>query len=363
MVGQGSSTGQHDAVGYQNTADRLCPDRGIGGFDFVVMGDMPYNTKEINRDQHFERLIAAINKLQPAFSIHVGDIKSGSTLCDDATLEKIKAYFMTFQQPLVYTPGDNEWTDCHRKSNGPFDPIERLAKIRNMFFPKAASWGQQTLAVTRQSDVSAFTHMVENARWTTQNILFVTVHVVGSNNNLRQNREATLEFLERNQANVAWINEAFAVAKRDGVQGIVLAMQANPDWRARHGDGNGFQDTVEALATNAAEFGKPLLIVHGDTHTFGIDQPLRHPKDNKKILTTSCGWKSSAMNISMRCVYWSTRRIPCRSLFSRCLSLKTWSSCSAKCCTRLIAPPGAKRGVRSMTGGAERPHALSGSRA
>ena len=118
----------------------------------------------------------------------------------------------------------------------------------------------------------------------TQNILFVTVHVVGSNNNLRQNQEATLEFLERNKANLAWINEAFAVAKRDGVQGIVLAMQANPDWRAKHGDGSGFQDTVEALVNNAAEFGKPLLIVHGDTHTFGIDQPLRHPKDNKKIL-------------------------------------------------------------------------------
>ena len=109
------------------------------------------------------------------------------------------------------------------------------------------------------------------------------VHAVGSNN-LRQNREATLECLDRNQANIAWINEAFAVATRDGAQGIVLAMQADPDWRAKHGDGSGFQDTVEALANNAAEFGKPLLIVHGDTHTFTIDQPLQHPKDDKKIL-------------------------------------------------------------------------------
>ena len=182
-------------MGYQRTAHRLCPNCVIGGdLYFVVMGDMPYNTKEVNRDRHFERLIAAINKLQPTFSIHIGDIKSGSTLCDDATFEKIKAYFMTFQQPLVYTPGDNEWTDCHRKSNGPFDPIERLAKIRSMFFPKAVSRGQQTLSVTRQSDVSAFTQMVENARWVTQYILFVTVHVVGSNNNLRQNRRRRLNF-------------------------------------------------------------------------------------------------------------------------------------------------------------------------
>jgi hypothetical protein len=255
-----------------------------GGFDFVVMGDMPYTTKDVDQNLPFERVIAAINKLQPAFSIHIGDIKSGSTLCDDATFEKIKAYFMTFQKPLVYVPGDNEWTDCHRKSNGPFDPIERLAKIRAMFFPQAVSWGQQTLSVTRQSDVSAFTKMVENARWVTQNILFVTVHVVGSNNNLRQNQDAALEFFERNKANIAWINEAFTVAKRDNVQGIVLAMHADPDFRARHGDGNGFQDTMGALANHAADFGKPLLIVHGDTHVFTIDQPLRHPKDDKKIL-------------------------------------------------------------------------------
>jgi Calcineurin-like phosphoesterase len=255
-----------------------------GGFDFVVMGDLPYTTKDVDQDRHFERLIAAINKIQPTFSIHIGDIKSGSALCNDATFEKIKAYFLTFQKPLVYVPGDNEWTDCHRKSNGPFDPLERLAKIRGMFFPQAMSWGQQTLSVIRQSDVSAFPQMVENARWVTQNILFVTVHVVGSNNNLRQQREAALEFLERNQANMAWINEAFTIAKRDNVQAIVLAMHANPDWRGRHGDGSGFQDTIATLATNAADFGKPLLIVHGDTHTFTIDQPLRHPKDDKKIL-------------------------------------------------------------------------------
>jgi hypothetical protein len=179
---------------------------------------------------------------------------------------------------------NTRWTDCHRKSNGPFDPIERLARLRAMFFPQAVSLGQHTLSVTRQSDVNPFTQMVENARWVTQNILFVTVHVVGSNNNLRQQREAALEFLERNQANIAWINEAFAVARRDNVQGIVLAMHADPDFRTRHGDGSGFKDTLETLARQAADFGKPLLIVHGDTHVFTIDQPLRHPNDDKKTL-------------------------------------------------------------------------------
>jgi len=252
-------------------------------FTFVVLGDMPYSSPEVDRHEPFRRLIATINRVQPAFSIHVGDFKSGSTLCDDATFDRIYALFMTFEQPLIYTPGDNEWTDCHRKSNGPFDPLERLEKIRTMFFPTVASLGKTALSVTRQSDVSAFTNMVENARWVKNGILFVTVHVIGSNNNLRQNRDAALEFLARNQANIAWINEAFNAAKAEQLRGVVLAMQADPDFKLRHGDGSGFQETLEALSKNAADFGKPVLLVHGDSHEFIIDQPLRHP-DGKKFL-------------------------------------------------------------------------------
>ena len=250
-------------------------------FAFVVLGDMPYTTPEMDRDQQFTRLIATVNQAQPAFSIHVGDIKSGSTRCDDATFDKIKGFFMTFEQPLVYTPGDNEWTDCHRKSNGPFDPLERLGKLRALFFPAAVSLGKTTLAVTRQSDVSTFKKMVENARWVKNGVLFVTVHAVGSNNNLRQERQAALEFFERDQANIAWINEAFSVARTDQLRGIVLAMQADLGFNRRHGDGSGLKDTLDTLAKNAAEFGKPVLIVHGDSHEFIVDQPLRHPDGQK----------------------------------------------------------------------------------
>jgi hypothetical protein len=252
-------------------------------FEFVVFGDMPYTTQNVDRDQAFIRLIAAINAVQPAFSIHVGDIKSGSTRCDDATFEKIKAYFMTFQQPLVYTPGDNDWTDCHRTSNGAFDPLERLEKLRALFFPQATSLGKQTLALTRQSDVSAFTKMVENARWAHNGLLFVTVHVVGSNNNLRQNRDAALEFSARNQANLAWLSEAFAFARTERLQGIVLAMHAELNFQAKHGDGSGFKDTLDALSRHAAEFGKPVLIMHGDSHAYTVDQPLPHPNGEKSL--------------------------------------------------------------------------------
>jgi len=59
---------------------------------------------------------------------HLGDIKNGSSTCSDEYFQRIKTDFDLFQDPLVYTIGDNEWTDCHRPNNGPYDPLERLAK-------------------------------------------------------------------------------------------------------------------------------------------------------------------------------------------------------------------------------------------
>jgi hypothetical protein len=125
--------------------------------------------------------------------------------------------------------------------------------------------------------------MVENARWVFNGIVFATVHAVGSNNNLRQERDAALEFLARNQANIAWIQEAFHLAKTSQAYGLVLAMQADPGFQRPHGDGSGFKEMLEALARSAADFGKPVLLVHGDSHAFILDQPLRHP-ESKKLL-------------------------------------------------------------------------------
>ena len=48
-------------------------------FEFVAIGDMPY---VLPKDyERFDRVIAAINTAKPAFTIHVGDIKSGSSPC------------------------------------------------------------------------------------------------------------------------------------------------------------------------------------------------------------------------------------------------------------------------------------------
>ena len=93
-------------------------------FSFMALGDTPYTVPR--DDSAFQRLIARTNQLRPAFTVHLGDIKSGDTHCTDAVFSRALELFDLFEQPLVYTPGDNEWTDCHRANNGSYDPVERL---------------------------------------------------------------------------------------------------------------------------------------------------------------------------------------------------------------------------------------------
>jgi hypothetical protein len=56
-------------------------------FSFVALGDMPYGNPE-EAYPPYEALIEVINATTPDFSIHVGDIKAGSTPCTDEEFQK-----------------------------------------------------------------------------------------------------------------------------------------------------------------------------------------------------------------------------------------------------------------------------------
>ncbi len=249
-------------------------------FEFVALGDMPYDAE---RDPpRFERLIDAINRVKPAFSVHVGDTKSGAAPCSDAWNARVAGWFGRFEQPLVYTPGDNEWTDCHRRKAGGHDPLERLAKLRETFFAEPRSLGKAPMPLATQPQESAFEATPENARWERDGIVFATVHVVGSNNNFEaRNRAAAAEFFERNAANLAWIAAAFERARAVDARGLVLLMQA--ELLATQDGHSGYADTVKAIVRGAEAFARPVLVVHGDYHTFVVDHPFR-TGDGKKAL-------------------------------------------------------------------------------
>lgn len=244
-------------------------------FEFLVMGCMPYHFPA--DAERFENVIEAANAAAPAFSVHCGDVKSGRAVNDDASLLRVKAWFDQFEQPLVYVPGDNEWTDSHTAAAGAFDPLERLAFVRRLFYSEneLRSLGRVSLPLVRQSAQAEFADYVEHQRWEREGLVFATLHVVGSNNNRREDAaEAMAEFAAREGAVLAWLRESFAAAAN--AKALVLFMQANPFDEAKHGKprSSGFESFVPALSDAVRRYGKPVYLFHADSHYFRMDKPL-----------------------------------------------------------------------------------------
>jgi hypothetical protein len=285
-------------------------------FDFVALGDTAYR---VPADLPlYDALIEKINAAKPAFTIHVGDIW-GATPCTQEEYDKVRARFQTFRAPLVYTPGDNEWVDCREPAvieaylrflrnsatpedlrllaplrtfeaaytrKGYDDVLARLADIRRIFFAKPESLGRKPMPLERQADVSDFKDVPENARWTYKGVTFATVHVPGSQNNFFINDAGTSgEAVQRNRAAIAWLESTFAKAKTSDAKAVVIAMHAqlflSGDGDAEFGQpvrggGDGpFFWLARALRDLGAEYGRPVLLIHGDFHQLVIDKPFR----------------------------------------------------------------------------------------
>lgn len=229
---------------------------------FAAFGDTPYHTAEL---EAVPRLIDEVNAAGVAFSVFLGDLKGGGR-CEDAHYVTAVREFNAFTAPLVYTPGDNEWTDCQDSGQ---DPLERLARLRQVMFPTDESFGRRRLVLDQQRP-----DYPENARWRVGAVQFATVHVVGSNNH----RSDTQEFRARDAAVRGWLHETFVRAAAGGAGAVVIFMQADPAfdvppdqraaWRV-----DGFDGFLEALRQEAAAFARPVVVVHGDGHRYRVDTP------------------------------------------------------------------------------------------
>jgi hypothetical protein len=252
-------------------------------FAFALFGDLAYRPEQ---ESWLENVLTDLETVPSlAFVIHVGDLghpRFGS--CTNELWARRLAQFQALPQPLIYTPGDDEWTDCHEQGGAPgYDPLERLAQLRVVFFTGEQSLGQRTIALTRQSRTTDATRAKyrENARWTLGGVTFVTLHVVGSNNGLGRTPQGDAEFAERNAANLAWLREGFAAARTSGSRAIMIMQQANifhefpPITSELARQQSGFADLRALLERETIAFGKPVVLAHGDSHFFRIDKPIQ----------------------------------------------------------------------------------------
>ena len=244
-------------------------------FSFAVLGDTPYNEAE---ERQFAAMIGRINREPLAFVVHVGDFKGGGA-CSDALFAQRRAQFDSFERPLVYTPGDNEWTDCRRDYMGSFDPLERLARLRQVFFGEPRSLGASKMPTAVQSLCSAppppgcGCAYPENRAWEHGGIAFVTLNVSGSDNNVGFDAASDAEARCRDAANAQWLERAVVTAAAPAMRALVIAAQANP-WISKKPV---FAPLLAQVEAAHARLHKPILFVHGDSHTYRVDTPFAAP--------------------------------------------------------------------------------------
>jgi hypothetical protein len=299
-------------------APAIADDRGgdeRGGDEKVtvaVFGDWPYSqvllsnaallTKSINSDPDVSLVI------------HVGDIHSGSMACTSAGIlppiptsnpgwnQSIYFQFQQFRFPLVYTPGDNEWTDCHKtKQFKSGDPLKELASVRSLFFARPGkTLGGRSREVWTQAKYfnpafPADAQFVENVIWEDGRTVFVTLNLPGSNNDTApwtngfENPEAQAqEVAERTAADIRWLQAAFRHADEAHAKAVVIATQADmwdPAAVAPGGDGlSAYTPLVQELATLSLQFRKPVLLFNGDSHLFEADHPLANSSSSTGVI-------------------------------------------------------------------------------
>jgi hypothetical protein len=288
---------------------------------FAAIGDWPYANTTVTPPKRvlFDNanlLYESINA-DPDVSLvlHIGDIHSGSEPCTGAGLnpappgsiasynQTIFGFFEKFNPPFVYTPGDNEWTDCHKtKQLTSGAPLNELAAVRSLFFPNPG----MTLGVHKKHvSTQAFdfdpkhpedAQFVENVMWKQKGVVFVTLNLPGSNNdglpwNGNANKLPAPPFLDeparvreaaqRTLADIRWLDAAFDRAEDEHAKAVVIGLQADmwdPAQVAAGGDGLGnYTIFVQELAQRSLRFGRPVLLINGDSHVLGSDRPLFDP--------------------------------------------------------------------------------------
>jgi len=266
-------------------------------FTFGLWGDMPY--AKANDNPRLPALIKSMNKSDIAFSLYDGDIKDGSSQCSDAIFDDAITLFGQFKKPVVYVPGDNEWTDCHRLNNGGYDNLERLARLRQTMFNSTRSFGQSSLVLEHQgAPGSAF---AENTRFAHKGVVFVGLNIPGSNNNkVLDDKDCSkksartpvqcdadnAEYADRDAANIKWLHESFVAAAKQKAKGLVVVFQADPGFdlpeteeldESQAPQFAGYRNFMQQLVSETEQFKGQVLLVHGDTHFFKLDKPLYSP--------------------------------------------------------------------------------------
>ncbi|PKG82255.1 hypothetical protein CXF85_14955 [Colwellia sp. 75C3] len=226
-------------------------------------------------------LYRLINEASPSVVMHLGDFKNGGKSCTDDLLREHKALLtQIYPGKIIYTPGDNDWTDCDRMFLlYSFDELERLNFLTKLMFHTPPLLTKNLPSIKTQPE------QIENKLWINDRLAVSTLHIVGTSNgraNIGKSKHenAIKRVDERDENNLAWLKTIEDKSKNfdaliigfqaDIYQQSVLESDACDNTSLKTCDAFAFYR--QAFIDLAKRLNKPVLISHGDTGEFCFEK-------------------------------------------------------------------------------------------
>ncbi|MES2740131.1 MAG: hypothetical protein V4754_04175 [Pseudomonadota bacterium] len=233
-------------------------------FQFGVIGH-PFKG---GADEGALRLALKENEHAKAAFVVANGLKAKGESCSDQLYSQRKQVLDESAAPLVLSVAASDWSEC-KNSLGRTAAIDRLNRLREVFFADDQSLGARKMALSRLSSNAKFRSYAENAHWEYGQVLFATINLPANNNHFRAEAGRNSEFEDRIVANRSWLKRLFAVAARQKLAGIVLFSDGDvgvlkQDEGAPPGVGNrqdGFAGTRRQIVALAEKFPGQVLLI------------------------------------------------------------------------------------------------------
>jgi hypothetical protein len=223
-------------------------------------------------EKHLKQALADNDDGDVAFLVVTG-IKGANEPCTDKLYQKRRDLIDEARRPVVVLPSGSDWTEC-RNTAGRSNAIERLNRIRELFYGEPDTLGARKLSLTRQSMSPRFRSYAENAHWSVGKVLYATINMPANNNHYLNEAGRNSEYEDRLVANRFWLNRLFAIARRDKLEAVVLFSEGDVKalsqptglqalLRDTAPDNDGFAEPRRLILLLAQKFHGKVLLVDG----------------------------------------------------------------------------------------------------
>ena len=272
------------------------------GFEFAVLS---HSFKAGTDDAPLKKAIAGVSAFNASFVVATG-IKAAGEACSDKLYSQRKDLLDASTPPLIVSLSASDWAGC-RNSRGRGNAIERLNRLRDVYFADNQSLGQRKLNLSRLSSTAKFRSYAENAHWEVGGVLFATVNLPANNNHFLPEAGRNSEFEDRLVANRAWLQRLFAMAQGKKLDGIVLFSDGDvgvldeeessllPSFSSKQ---DGFAGPRKQIRLLAKKFGGKVLLIDTQGEK-PADKPARGKLAIPRGETPVIHWKANVGHVSI----------------------------------------------------------------